>query len=159
TTGPRTTALATLPLPRYTRGLAITHRDPATGAAPMPRAPQPRRVVVVRYQLADGSRCTKETPGANKVTERTDTYFAKIGGKRVSLGTNDLGQAWIELRRLQRREADRQAGILDDVVEQAARPLAEHVEDWLRVVTDEGGGEMRVQLLRTRVFHLAELAG
>jgi len=124
---------------------------------------QPVRVTVTRYYDARGNRVPKGTPGAVKRTEKTESYYAwlRVDGKlkRVPLGTADLGEAWAELRRLKRREAERAAGVSDDWLEQMARPLQEHIDDWLASVADRGTSEAQVDLLRSHVEKLAALAG
>lgn len=64
----------------------------------MSRKAAPFRVRVVRYQLPNGKRCAKSHPRAVRVVSRSETYFGFVGGRRVPLGTRDLGEAWAELR-------------------------------------------------------------
>lgn len=128
-----------------------------------PKGPRPVRITIIRYEQPDGTRCAKGEPGARKRKERSDTYYARlpIDGskpKPISLGTTDLGRAWAELRRLQKREADRAAGIRDDYTDQAERPLGEHIADWTASVTNKGSSDEHVQSLRARVSKLAILA-
>jgi integrase len=120
------------------------------------RTPRPFRPRVVRYHAPDGKRCRSTDPGAVKSVEQTDTWYAKLGGDKVSLETTDEGRAWEELRRRLRRRAEGHAGLADDVTDAARRPLVEHVEDWLGTLAVAPG---RIPLLRYRVTHLASLAG
>ncbi len=119
------------------------------------RGVQPRRITVVRYYLADGTRVASGTPGAIRRKEKSDTWYAKIGGKRVSLETTDLQQAWIALRNKLRQQADTDAGITDDFQDQARRPLGEHLAEWLKSVGHKGTSTAQVELMRARVDHLA----
>lgn len=120
------------------------------------RTPRPFRPKVVRYHTPEGKRCRSTDPGAVKSVEETDTWYAKLGGNKVSLETTDEGRAWEELRRRLRRRAEGHAGLADDVTDAARKPLGEHVEDWLGTLAVAPG---RVPLLRYRVTHLASLAG
>jgi integrase len=128
------------------------------------RQPKPRRKCVVRYHLPDGTRCKSSDPGAVRTKTRTDAYYALLPdpetGKPVSvpLGTTDEGQAWQELRRLQRDRADRRAGIRDRYTDQAERPLDAHLADWLQAVRDSGQTAGWVDLIGRRVRKLAALA-
>jgi integrase len=128
------------------------------------RQPKPRRKVVVRYHLPDGTRCQKTTPGAIRTKTKTDTWYAQLrdpdGRPRWhSLHTTDEAEAWVRLRRLLRERAERAAGIRDDYTDQAARPLTEHVADWGQSLAAKGTGAEQVKLLTGRVLRLAELAG
>lgn len=127
------------------------------------RSPRPIRITITRYVNALGERVKKKTPGARKVREQSETWYARllIDGKpqRVSLKTTDEAQAWVELRKVLRQQADRAAGITDDYQDEARRPLAEHVADWLRAVANKGTSAAQVATLDAHVTRLAELAG
>lgn len=131
----------------------------------MPRRdPKPVQKWVTRYIDGGGRQCRKGTPGARKVCERTDTYYYRAPGRRgearpyVSLDTTDFAQAIINLRDILRREREVEAGITTPLIEQAGRPLAEHVEAWLEAVGDGRAADDRKGLLRKRVTELARLA-
>lgn len=125
----------------------------------MPRKPQPRKVKIVRYELPDGTRCTKGTPGAVRHVALSDTYYASIDGKRVSLGTTELQAAWVALRdELRRRELRRQ-GITDDYSDHAGRPVEGHRDAWLKAVADSGTSAGQVVILSAHVTTLCRLAG
>jgi integrase len=119
----------------------------------MSRPPRPRKVVVTRYYDARGKRCAKGDPGAKPKKERSATWFAKIGGKRVSLKTTDEAEAWAELKRRLRR---RQTG---EPEPQGALPLSELVSEWVAVLKARGGGAQHVQQLKANVTRLIEAAG
>jgi integrase/recombinase XerD len=125
--------------------------------------PQPRRVKIIRYVNAAGRRVRKGAPGARRVVEESAAYYAtlKIDGRkqRVPLGTADLGQAWRELRRLQRRAAEGATGRRDAYTDHAVAPLGAHVDAWLTAVADKGVLAEQVQTLRARLRRLAGLAG
>lgn len=125
------------------------------------RGIKPTRLVVIRYVLPDGTRCKKGTPGARRTRCLTDTYYARLPPSRkpVNLGTQDLGQAWVKLRELQRQQAERDSGIRDTYTEAAAVPLAEHVEAWITAVRHRGATDKHCRELRRMVTHLADVAG
>lgn len=128
----------------------------------MPKSPQPRRVVVVRYVNARGDRVNKGDPGARRVATRSDSYYVTltVGERRRTfpLKTTDIGLAWERLRKLQRRieagETD-----LEDRPAIAADPLPKHVDDWLGDLAAEQVSEDRLRLLRGRLAILAAEAG
>ena len=125
----------------------------------MPRRPRPRRLTVTRYQLADGTRCKSTDKGAVKHTTTTGTYYAVLGGERISLHTRDEAQAWANLNRLLKRRRDEEAGIRDEFTGHAELPLGRHLDDWLEVVEAKGAAAKQVGLLRARVGRVAEAAG
>lgn len=124
------------------------------------RRTKPRQITITRYYDAAGNRSKKTAPGARKVTEKSETYYAFIKGKgKVSLETTDETQAWVKLRDLLRKESDRAAGIRDDVTDQAGKQFREHLEEWVQSVQDGGASPEQVKLVRLRVFKLAAIAG
>jgi integrase len=129
------------------------------------KGPRPHHVKVIRYSTPGGRRCRKDTPGAVRTVEESETYYAHLpdpgGGRplRVSLETTDLGEAWVRLRQEQREAARYEAGVIDPALEHARKPLAGHVEDWLAAVAAGGASPDRVRTLRARVGELARLAG
>ncbi|HEX8158791.1 MAG TPA: tyrosine-type recombinase/integrase [Solirubrobacteraceae bacterium] len=121
---------------------------------------------MTRYETADGRRCAKADPGARKVATTSESYYLFLppkakGGKRrcVPLGTADLAVAWRKARQVLEDEHNEELGILSDAGRQAARPIAEHVEEWLAGVAAGGAQAARVALLRARVTRLIALAG
>ena len=100
----------------------------------------------------NGKRCTSTTEGAVKHVEHTDTYYAKINGKVISLETTDEGEAWAKLKRTLKRLSDERAGIRDQHTDAAELPLSSHVDDWIATVRAKGSGEGHLQLMRTRVL-------
>lgn len=123
------------------------------------RTPRPFRPSVVRHYAPGGSRCKSTDPGAVARKERLDTFYAKLGGKKVSLGTTDEGQAWERLRALLRRRAEGRAGLRDGYTDHAERPLAEHLADYLAVLRAKGDGEPHVAKVRLDVERVAREAG
>lgn len=119
----------------------------------------PHTVSVTRYYDADGRPCRKDTRGAVGRTTTTQALYGVVGGRRVALGTSDMGTAWITLRRLQREHADREAGIRTVAQEQAAKTLADHMEDWLTAVGHGGAGAGTIAECRRHVMEIARLAG
>ncbi len=122
------------------------------------RNPKPRRVTVIRYEDEGGRRCAKSAPGAKKVKTLTDSYYLELppevkGGKkeRIALETTDEQTAWEKVRLEFRRRKERSLGITDDRLEQAGRPIAEHLDEWLAGVAAGDVGPSRVSLLRSRV--------
>ncbi len=120
----------------------------------MARQIRPRRIKAVRHYDAQGKRCAAGDAAETRV-EESRTWYAKIDGVTVSLGTTDEGEAWQELRRRLKRRGDEADGVYHPVLDAAKRPLAEHVEEWLAVLTAKGTGGMRVAELRQRVTALA----
>lgn len=126
--------------------------------------PKPRKVVVIRYHAPDGRRCKATDPGAVRTKTLSDSYYLELPGRggarkeRIALETSDLAVAWVRTRDILDRRYKESLGILDDRARQAARPIAEHVEDWLSAVAAGGVGAARVGMLRTRVTRLVGLA-
>lgn len=123
--------------------------------------PKPRRITVTRYELKDGTRATKATPGAIKKKYRTQTWYATLPGskKPISLRTEDEGEAWSILRKLLRTEADRAAGIVDDSHVHAAASIDAHIEAWRAAVLSKGTGIDHVKLIVAHVRDLSKEAG
>jgi hypothetical protein len=65
----------------------------------------PFRVRITRYVMPDGKRVPKGTPGASHLRALSDTFYANLGGHRLSLGTTDQAEAVRRLGSL--REAQR----------------------------------------------------
>jgi len=129
------------------------------------RDPKPRRLTVVRYELPDGTRCKKGDPGAVRRVTKTDSYYLELppkeaGGKkeRIPLGTADEAVAWRKVRQVLDDRYKEELGILDDKAKHAARPIAEHLCEWLDAVEASGAGAKRVAMLRSRVGWLIEAA-
>jgi integrase len=130
------------------------------------RNPRPERPVVVRYQTPDGRRCRSTDPGAQKVTTRSASYFARLvnpeTGKRewVPLETGDLGAAWVRLREVL-AERDREAlGLVDPTYAHAAAPVLEHLWAWVAYLRDAGRtSPPQVRMVELRVTRLVTLAG
>jgi integrase len=124
----------------------------------MPRQPRPRRLKIVRWYL-NGKRVPAGTEGATATPEETETWYAKVGGVVVSLGTADEGLAWAALRKLLKERSDRDLGIRDDFTDAATLPLAAHLADFLASVADGGADKGRVDDLRWRLTNLFAEAG
>lgn len=127
----------------------------------MSRPPKPRRLTVVHWCLPDGTRSKKGAPGVRPRKVQTRTWYAKLPGDKspTSLGTEDEGEAWVQLRRLLRERADRKAGIVDDSHRHAAATFASHVEAWGAAVLARGTGAEHVKLITAHVRDLAAEAG
>lgn len=127
--------------------------------------PRPEQVTVTRYQTADGKRCSRSTPGAVKIVERSESYYVRFydtDGNRESrtpLGTADIGEAWRVLRELLEQRERASLGLSDPTMRHAARPLGEHIDDWIAQLRNGGKtSEDQVKLLSSRVRKLATLA-
>jgi len=123
----------------------------------MVRKLEPRRLTIIRYHTPDGARCKSTDPGALKSTEQTAGYYLRIGGVDVPLGTEDISDAWAVARRLlEERKSGPKA---DPAAVQAARPILDHMADWLAAVRAGDCGPKRLALLRARVSWIVERAG
>lgn len=127
--------------------------------------PRPRRHTVTRYQLPDGTRCAKDTPGAVKIKALTDTYYVKLPREglppeRISLETANEQEAWDKLRALLLARERAAAGLDAPAVRHASRPIGEHLADWKTHLQDAGNtGAKQVGLLMSRMGELVGLAG
>lgn len=126
----------------------------------MARQIRPRRIPVTRYYDPQGRRCAKGTPGARKVVEETETWYATIPGEgRVSLGTTDEGAAWQRLRERLRDRELRAAGVRDSLTDAAALPLGEHLGAWAAHLESRGLSRQHRQERRAQLLRLSSLAG
>lgn len=125
----------------------------------MARRAEPRRLTIVRYHLADGTRCRADTPGAVRAVTESETYYATIDGVRVSLGTAVIGEAWGELERRLLRAQLRKQGIHEDRIDAAAKTFDQHRLSWVQAVEDGGATADHVKLIGGRVKALARVAG
>lgn len=123
------------------------------------RGPEPRRITITRYQLPDGTRACRDTPGAQKLSVKSETYYANLPEGRVSLETTDLGEAWERLRQRLRERYERSHGLRDRYTDQAARPLVDHVGEWAQSLADAGNVAAYVRYSRSRVLAVATRAG
>lgn len=124
-------------------------------------SPKPRRKTLTRYYTPDGTRCRKSDPGAVARREQTRVWYARLPGDKepVSLGTEDQGEAWVELRRLLREREDARAGIVDDTRRYATAPLEEHVAAWQSTLRARGTSADHIVTVGNHVRVLAALAG
>lgn len=129
----------------------------------MARKPRPFRRRQPRwFDRKTGERVAAHTPGAVKKVVLLEGWYAKlvVDGRRQTFNLGkDEHQAYVELARIQRRLREREAGIVDDYLEHAARPVAEHVADWLQSVRHRGTQEEQIELLRVRMDRLLTVAG
>jgi integrase len=122
----------------------------------MARKAQPRRVRVIRYQLADGTRVPKGTKGAKRVKLLTDTYYFSYRDKegkvhRESLGTTDLAEAWERLKEL-KRELKLGSMPVDSLADAAVKPIREVVREWLTTI--EGVTPGHIETLKSQMERL-----
>lgn len=125
---------------------------------PRRREPRPFHTNLVRWQLPDGTRCVPGTPGAKCVRGKTATYYARVAGKRVALGTDNYTTACAILREKQREAESLAAGITTPALEQAKRTLEEHVNEWGESVTAKGTATSHVKQLKKKAMRLAAIA-
>jgi integrase len=125
------------------------------------RQPRPFRPAVVRHytDATHKTRCKSTDPGATPRKERLDTFYAKVGGKKVSLGTQDEGQAWERLRVLLRRRAEGRAGLRDAYADHAEKPLADHLREYLAILKAKGTGEAQRSKLASEIPLVSAEAG
>lgn len=128
-----------------------------------PARPRPIRISATRYYDADGNRVNGPSDGITSRSVQSETWYALVAGRRVSLRTTDEGEAWAELRRLLHQAERRRVGIIDDHTEAAERPLAAHVADWIAAVRAGHSGrlpaEQHLHNLKAHVERLAQLGG
>jgi excisionase family DNA binding protein len=93
---------------------------------------------IVRYVDAEGRRVGKDTPGAIQIRERAKKWYGQgVPGwpkdKRVPIATHKAtAQAY--LNRMVQEALRGQAGLTDQYREHNARPLAEHLTDYRRLL-------------------------
>ena len=107
---------------------------------------------------AEGRRCAKKTPSARKIQQKSETWYAKISGNRVSLETTDEGKAWIRLRQLLREARLTAAGVTDGYTLHAETPWSAHVDAWVAVVRSGEAGEQHILTMASRLETLRVLA-
>jgi integrase len=100
------------------------------------------RPTVTRYHLPDGTRCTKDAPGAVKSTERSRTWWGRFTDRhgrrrqvRLSANKRDSEQL---LQRLAARADLEHFGLADPFEAHRSRPLLEHLEDYRRFLLAKG---------------------
>ncbi len=127
--------------------------------------PKPRRLAVTRHYGPDGKRCKASDPGAVARRELTESYYYVPPRKRgeskraIPLGTSDVQVAWERLRVMLRRQLETAAGIRSPLLDQAERPLSEHLAEWLAYLR---GGKRRphdVDTIEGRMGRLVQRAG
>lgn len=122
----------------------------------MTRKARPRKLCRTIYvDRKTGERVHKGTKGAKKIKQKSDNYYIIIrqGAKRVpiNLGTDDYEDACAAWRDWQRAKDDPSAAA-------DAKPLDQHIADWLRAVRNAGTSGAQIALLETRIKHIAALA-
>lgn len=132
----------------------------------MPRnkeGPRPFRNTIVRWFDSEGKRVKANTPGATRLKTKSETWYVmlQINGKRkkISLETREEEEAWNNLRRIQKQEAERRAGIRNRYTEQAEIPLKTHISEWVASVLAQGSSEEHCRNLSNHATRIAELAG
>ncbi len=95
------------------------------------------RPSITRYVDAQGRRCTKGTPSARKVTEKSKTYWgvyrdAEGSERRVALST-DKTAAQAMLAEKVKTALHTEAGLRSRYDEHLAKPLAKHLADYRTV--------------------------
>ncbi len=117
----------------------------------MARQPRPHRVKGTRWTF-HGRRVPSHTPGATAQPFTSETFYAKVGGKRVSLGTSDPLEAAARLRDLLREGPDPAAA-------HRKRPLEEHLTAFLAHLDARGTSAKRRDQVLHDVRWLARTAG
>lgn len=122
---------------------------------------RPVRVTIIRY-VKGGQRVPAGTPGARRIKTKSRTWYAwlTVDGKRdrVTLDTEDEGQAWINLRKLLREQRDRAVGIVSPEQDHAAAPLETHLAAWEKVLRSGDVSDVHVKAVVGDVRRLAALA-
>ncbi len=116
----------------------------------------------VRWVDSEGSRVKSKTPGAKKVIEKSRKWWGSYRdafGKLVKKPLfKDKQSSQLELANLERLEDRRKAGLWDDHIEQAGRPLAEHIAEWLASLEQSGVSRRRIEDLTGRINKLISMA-
>ncbi len=126
----------------------------------MARMFQPR---ITRYLDPDGHRCTKDTPGARKVTERSKTWRGEYRDhsgilRTVTLSSNKQASRQL-LAELERKAAHQKSGLLSPFEEHGIRPLLEHLEDFRQSLEDAGNTAAHCKLVFVRAKTVIENSG
>jgi integrase len=120
---------------------------------------RPYHATFTYYELADGTRVKKGTPGARRVARETETYYGTVGGRRVALNTRSEKVAWKVWREKLQEHEDLKLGILHPVRDHALKPLGDHFLDWAESVRARGTEPGHVDLMVRRLKKLAAAAG
>lgn len=118
---------------------------------------------ITRY-LLNGRQVPSTTPGARKVTMKSETWSGKFNGadgKEVveSLGTKDRGEA-LQILAQRVKNAQREAlGDYDPTEEHRMRPLMEHLDDYFAASAAVGNTEKHVQHARSRINKIVDYCG
>lgn len=127
--------------------------------------PEPQKRIQHRWEYPGGKRAKPNAPGAARVPTESDTYYVRMTlgdppeRKWMNLDTTDLGVARKKVRDLVRAERDRELGLTDDGQQHLARPIAEHLAEWLKVVAAGNVDPKQVGTLRSRLAWLVKTAG
>jgi integrase len=109
------------------------------------------KVTISTYTLPDGShrtpegkRVTKDTPGAVKVSRKSDVWYGKVNGKLSKL-CSDKQASKTMLAKLLTDGALAEVGIGNvRFTEQGRRPLTDHVAEFGRFLLDRGNSKKHV---------------
>ncbi len=121
--------------------------------------PKPVKKKTTRHVAPDGKRCASTAPGAVKYVTTSETYYLRLGGDYVPLGTADLSIAWKRLHEVLAVRHAEDLGITSPATKQAGRAVGDHVAEWLAAVEAGGCEAKRLAMLRTRLARLIDLAG
>jgi hypothetical protein len=93
------------------------------------------KIWIVRYVDKDGKRVPKGTPGARKVKERSPNWYAQVKDatgrwKRVPLFTDKVASQ-VKMAEIVANYERGEAGLVNPHKDALARPIEDHVRDYL----------------------------
>lgn len=126
---------------------------------PRPANPRPYHKTITRWLDASGKQVKPRAEGAQKVRQKTSTYYADIrGAGTVCLGTSDLAVANKRLNDKLKEIHQEELGIRDEFSRHAKVSIREHLQSWLEVLQAKGTGEKQRRLVESRLATLFGIA-
>jgi integrase len=126
----------------------------------------------VAYRDAHGKPVPRGSPGARKVVIVSKKWYGRYkdpatGRWVVRSLHKDKTRAWQKLadleskskKEMERGEVCREMGIKPETYEQQKRPLAEHLDDYNRFLTDKGSSQRQIDQVVARVHQVLDGCG
>jgi integrase len=110
------------------------------------------RPIIIRYTLADGTRVSKETPGARPKKYKAKKWYGKLPGEKkpIPLSPNKTVAQQMLAQRLHKSE-NAKVGIVDPFEAHRKTPLATHLADFVADLRAKGTSGDRADLVRSRL--------